>query len=286
MQHLVVYFSPAGSTRLVADTILRRLTELGEEPIFLNLAVHQRETDGVKDWIRHPCCLWIGSPVYCDHAVPLVTGFIEGLPRSILQSYTIPFVTWGGVTSGLALLEMATQLRAKNYIPLAAAKVLAVHSSMWRALQPLALGHPNKDDLAQIAQMVDEVLCLLPRKAVAGLDLQLLDYLSPNMRTDALGKSLQAAKAAMLPLAVNEQDCLQCGECTEICPVAAITLVPFPKFNDHCVLCLQCVRTCPQQAFLFNPDEVSARIAAMAKQSDEAKETRIFCSTISEVSQL
>ena len=190
------------------------------------------------------------------------------------------------MTSGLALFEMATQLSEKNFVPLAAAKVLAVHSSMWRASPPLALGHPDKDDLEQIAQLVDRVIVRLQNDEVVGLDLQSLDYLSPTMRAEAMSKSLQAAKAAMAPLAVNEQDCRQCGECTEICPVAAITLSPFPQFADDCVLCLQCVRTCSHQAFLINPEAVAARIEAMAGQSDEAKETRIFWSTTNELFQL
>jgi len=276
MKHIIVYFSPAGSTRLIAETIHRRLTEHGQEVVLIDLSAKNRTTAEKTNLVDPPCCLWIGSPVYCDHAVPLVTSFIHRLPFSSLKSYAVPFVTWGGVTSGLSLLEMAGQLQEKNFIPLAAAKVLAVHSSMWCASQPLASGHPDKEDLTQINLLVDEVIRTLKMEEVVPLDMTVLDYLSPALRADAVSKNLKAVKAAMPPLAVNEQCCLQCGECAEICPVAAITLSPFPILADNCVLCLQCVRSCPQEAFIFNGDTVATRIAAMADHSDEEKVTKIF----------
>ncbi|MBV5307079.1 MAG: EFR1 family ferrodoxin [Desulfobulbaceae bacterium] len=276
MKHIIVYFSPAGSTRLIAETIHRRLTEHGQEVVLIDLSTKNRTTVEKTSLVDPPCCLWIGSPVYCDHAVPLVTDFIHRLPFGSSKSYAVPFVTWGGVTSGLSLLEMAGQLQKKNFIPLAAAKVLAVHSSMWCAYQPLASGHPDKEDLSQINLLVDEVLRTLKMEEMVPLDIKVLDYLSLALRADAVSKSLKAVKAAMPPLAVNEQRCLQCGECAEICPVAAITLSPFPILADNCVLCLQCVRSCPQEAFIFNGDTVATRIAAMADHSDEEKVTKIF----------
>jgi len=275
-KHIVVYFSPAGSTRLVANAIQRRLAEQGHQVVLLDLRAKNRAAVEKTAYVRHPYCLWIGSPVYCDHAVPLVTDFIEGLALASPRSYAVPFVTWGGVTSGLSLSEMAGQLQKKNFIPLAAAKVLAVHSSMWRVPRPLASGHPDPEDLTQISLLVDEVIGKLKREEVVPLDLKVLDYLSPALRADAVSKSLAAAKAAMPPLAVDEQRCLQCGDCAEMCPVAAIGLTPFPRIADVCVLCLQCVRVCPQEAFLFNGDTVAARIEAMAIRSDEDKVTKVF----------
>jgi ferredoxin len=267
MKHFIVYFSPAGSTRLVAETIHRRIMEHGQEGVLIDLSAKNRTTIKINSLVDPPCCLWIGSPVYCDHAVPLVTDLIHGLPFDSSRNYAVPFVTWGGVTSGLSLLEMARQLQEKNFIPLAAAKVMAVHSSMWCSSQPLASGHPDQEDLTQVNLLVDEVIRNLKMEEVVPLDIQVLDYLSMALRADAVSKSLKA---------VNEQRCLQCGECAEKCTVAAITLSPFPLLADSCVLCLQCVRSCLQEAFIFNGDIVATRIAAMANHSEEEKVTKIF----------
>ena len=275
MKHCIVYLSPAGSTRLVAETLHRRLTEHSQEVVLIDLSP-KNQAAGQYDVADAPCCLWIGSPVYCDHAVPFVTDFIRGLPVVPSGNYAVPFVTWGGVTSGLSLLEMTEQLKEKNFLPLAAAKILAVHSSMWAAPQPLAFGHPDTDDLRQVEQLVDAVISQLAGEEVVPLDVQRLDYLSATLRADAVSKTLKAAKAAMPPLTVDAKRCQQCGACAAQCPVAAIHLDPLPTCTDACILCLQCERSCPCEAFIFDTAAVAARITAMAANSDEEKRTMIF----------
>ncbi|MCL1981066.1 MAG: 4Fe-4S binding protein [Proteobacteria bacterium] len=278
--HIIAFFSPAGSTRCIANAIHHRLSEKNRSALLLDLGKNEQAAhEALASMLQNPCCLWIGSPVYCDHAVPLVHTFIDQLPAPASRCHTVPFVTWGGVTSGLALLEMTQHLLKKDYLPLGAAKILAVHSSMWSVAQPLAAGHPDQDDLAQLHLLVDHITAALDHPHPPGLALDQLDYLSPALRADAATKSLAAAKAAMSPLAVNEELCLQCSACAEGCPVAAITLNPFPVIDQaSCVLCRQCVRNCPQQAFPANNEQMAARIADLAAKSDEDKVTKIFYS--------
>ncbi|MDR2550932.1 MAG: EFR1 family ferrodoxin [Desulfobulbus sp.] len=278
-KHIVAFFSPAGTTRRIAQTIRDRLLHNNCDCVLIELGQNDQSLQQhVQAMRQNGCCLWIGSPVYCDHAVPLVHAFIDQLPAPASRCAAVPFVAWGGVTSGLALLEMAQHLREKGYTPLGAAKVLSVHSSTWNVAQPLAAGHPDQGDLAQIQALVDHIVAALDRPQTPLLALDRLDYLSPALRADAATKSLAAAKAAMPPLAADEERCLQCGDCAEGCPVAAITLNPFPAIDrTACVLCLQCVRNCPQQAFPFNGEQLAARIADMAAKSDENKATEIFC---------
>lgn len=275
--HLIVYFSPAGSTRLVAETIRHRLADHGCVATVIDLGDRRVPVAATLSHCQHrPCCLWLGTPVYCDHAVPVVSAFVEALPPRF-GGYGVPFVTWGGVTSGLALPELAERMLAKECIALGAAKVLAVHSSLWHSPRPLAAGHPDAADLAQIVRLVDAVVGNLAGEEVVPLDVSALDYLSPSLRAEACSKSLALAKASMPPLQVEAARCSQCGECAEICPVAAITLNPWPAIGPACVLCLQCVRTCPQEAFPLNSEAMASRISAMAAHSDEAKTTAIFC---------
>ena len=180
------------------------------------------------------------------------------------------------MTSGLALPEMADALKQQQIIPLAAAKLLAVHASMWSASEPLGAGHPDAEDLARVASLVDTVVDRLAQQTVVPLDPDVLDYLSPSLRAEASCKSLVLAKAAGKPLAADEQLCVQCGECVLVCPVQAITLAPFPVIDEHCLLCMQCVRTCPEKAFPFDGEAMAIRIRNMAASSDEEKSSAIF----------
>lgn len=274
--HVIVYFSPAGTTRLVAETIRQRLLDHHCRVEIVDLGVrHAAPSQFAFDRAGAPTCLWIGSPVYCDHPVPVVSVWIDTLVQGT-AGYAVPFVTWGGVTSGLALAEMAASLAAKRYVPVAAAKVLAVHSSMWRVPEPLAQGHPDHADLDQVRTLVDVVVDRLAQADVAPLEMSRLDYLTPVMRAEAQVKSLAAAKSAMPPLSADQQRCTSCGLCAEICPTRAITLDPQPVIGASCVLCLQCVRSCPEEAFLWNEEAVAARIREMAARSAEEQVTTLF----------
>ena len=276
-QHIIVFFSPAGTTRRVALHIEHCLAECGITARLVDLGLPAGgpvQAGGLG--LDGPCCLWIGSPVYCDHALPLVAEWIEGLEPSA-RGWAVPFVTWGGVTSGLALPELADLLQTRGFQSVGAAKVLAEHSSLWAAAEPLGAGRPDAADLAQVGDLVAGVVANLAQAAPVPLDLRLLDYLSPSLRTEAASKSLAKAKSMMPAPRAIETRCTQCGECVAACPVGAITLDPYPVMAEHCVRCQQCVRICPEGAFPPDPAATAIRIAAMAAASDEDKVTRGFC---------
>ncbi len=113
----VVYFSPAGTTRHVAEVIKSMLDDtgcsteifdLGRKEDFQRLEIAQ-ESFSAGD------SLWIGSPVYTYHALPPVTEFIAGLPRD-RGVFAVPFVTWGAVSSGLALPEWGDSWKRKDIV--------------------------------------------------------------------------------------------------------------------------------------------------------------------------
>ena len=106
-QALIVYSSPAGTTRHISQVIMKSLQHLDYQPWVNDLGNRNDRSklnSQIKDLVNG-CCLWIGSPVYAGHAVPPITDFISHLPVS-KGGYAVPFVTWGGVSSGVALHEM------------------------------------------------------------------------------------------------------------------------------------------------------------------------------------
>ncbi|MFP3870863.1 MAG: flavodoxin family protein, partial [Syntrophobacteria bacterium] len=172
--------SAAGSTRHVAQVMEKRFKELGVEPSLYDLAEKRDLCQTVSRQIQslgNDCCLIVGSPVYASHAAPPVMQWISSL-ASVDGFCAVPFVTWGGASSGISLFEMKRELSRKGFKILAAAKVLAVHSLMWQLENPLGAGHPNSEDDRLIEQLVDEVhskmQSLYQRPTWSGLTLQIL----------------------------------------------------------------------------------------------------------------
>lgn len=273
LEHKIVYFSPAGTTRAVAVFLAITLRQRGAKVSMVDLGAGGVE-DPSADWPQH-CCLWVGSPVYCDHAVPLVEDFIHDLPTEC-GGFSVPFATWGGVTSGLTLLELAAQLSAHGYVPLGAAKVLAVHSCLWMAQHPLGGGHPDAGDFTLLQSLVAAVLAKLEQGGVTPLALAELDYLSPRLKDSSSRKNLGAIKAVLPQRQVERELCDLCANCVEVCPVSAITMEEYPVIGAGCILCMMCVRSCPQGAYPFDAAATETRLITMAENSDEAKVTRVF----------
>lgn len=276
MQHYIAGFSPAGTTRKVAERIWQALQKQQIEAVMADLSVHGAPLASVLIDAAAPCVLWLGSPVYCDHALPPVMAQIAALPGG-LKGYSVPYVTWGGVCSGLALMEMGHALAAKELAPVAAAKILAEHSSTWDTLKPWEAGRPHGQDLALIDTLVEQVLQRLQGENPQPLDLAKLNYLSKAQQADVALKSLAKAKAAMGTPKADDSLCVQCGECVQACPTGAMSLSPTPQVETElCIVCQQCVRVCPEQAFPHNGEQAAQRIAGMAAASAEEKVSAIF----------
>ncbi|MBN2644017.1 MAG: 4Fe-4S binding protein [Desulfuromonadaceae bacterium] len=270
--HCVAYLSPAGTTRRVAERIVRALQQQGIDPFVLDLACRNKQFYAQGE----SCCLWLGSPVYVDHALPQVQRFIRGLPEGE-SFYAVPYVTWGAVCSGVALPEMTQELQSRRWRTVAAAKVLGQHSSLWRSAEPLAAGHPNEEDLLLIDQLVAGTLEKLKQADVVPLAEQTLHYLPGDQEQQSWQKSLAKAIALQSPHQPDHQRCIRCGGCLLSCPVGALVWRDdYPHVEENCIRCHQCTRICPQKAYPYDADAVEARIRGFAAASREEKCTQIF----------
>jgi hypothetical protein len=205
MKHLTTYCSPNGSTRHVAEVMTKRLSESGRVEAVLDLGTRNCDKE-LPPAFRNPdqqTCLWIGSPVYVNHPVPPIETFISRLPPSN-GCCAVLFVTWGGVTSGTALYQMAQALMQKGCILVGAAKVIAVHSSLWRTAHLLGDGHPDEEDDRVVLELVDLVDRKLSRLPQQGLAPVVLDYQPQALKEEARRSSIASAKQALPELRVDD----------------------------------------------------------------------------------
>ncbi len=275
----VVYCSPSGSTRKLARKIERTLADQSVEVNLLDLSVsHNRSA--ILDLIGgagEGDCLFVGSPVYRDVAVPPVAAFIESLP-SVEGVAAVPFVTWGAVTSGIALWQMGRALVDKGFVLAGAAAVVAEHCMMWRSEAPSGAGRPDSEDEKHMEGFTLEVLKRLRAGDVAPLDLGRLQYHSQALVAEMkqkIGNPWQ-----IVPKTVDGEKCTECGVCAEECPVEAISLDPQPVFDENCFDCFNCVRLCPEEAISspLTAEVIEKHIAGLKEKYGEPPETKVFLS--------
>ena len=83
MKIMIAFCSPAGSSGKVAEVIKKWFSQRKAEVVTVNLGkTYDRPAvlDQIKSAGKH-ACLFIGSTVYMDRAVPPAIRFIEALPE-------------------------------------------------------------------------------------------------------------------------------------------------------------------------------------------------------------
>ncbi len=270
----VAYLSPAGSTRNVAETIADEVERQGRRADLQDLAGPEPSVGGIYEALAPGDLLFVGSPTYALHPVPSVMEFLAGLP-AVPGAFAVPFVTYGVVTSGVALLDMARALAVRGLGVLGGIKVPALHSLLWQAEAPLGAGHPGEEDTGRIREFVREVLKKDPE--ASPLPPETLDYQGEKVKAAAAESGLHVLKAMFPPLALDPEACTQCGVCEESCPVGNISLSPDPVFGDRCILCFNCVRLCEPGA-VTNPvlSMLEPEIRKRRDAFNETLETRFF----------
>jgi len=268
------YCSPAGSTRHVAEIIEQELGKFGCDACTLDLGKSRNWTpflEKIKTAAGGGICLFIGSPVYVFHAVPPILQFIESLP-SVPAGAAVPFVTWGFISSGIALREMGEMLLKKGFNLAGAAKVLSVHSRLWQSRHPIGEGHPDKEDDAAVRKLLRTVVYNLKAGQTRFLALPELDYQPDRHRQMMMQTSVKSDPRKIPPRKVLKDKCTRCSVCRAGCPADAIALTPYPVFGESCFGCFNCVRLCPEKAI---ETDLSGRKAGLLKLMETYKEAPV-----------
>lgn len=271
----IVYCSPGGSTRHVAQVIGKELKKVDMIVLSADLGKGDDGSSVINEVENGKTCLFIGSPVYVNHPVPPIMQFISRLPKNA-DVCAVPFVSWGGVSSGIALYEMGKALTDRGFTLVGAGKVLALHSMMWQCENPLGEGHPDEEDDQLIQELVTGVLKKIATGSAEAISLSDLAYQTEKVHSEMEKMTLEIAKGRMPKKAINEDLCTECGVCSETCPVQAIMLSPYPEFGENCIYCFQCVRDCPEKAIIADLTLMGEHIKGRAKQLNERPFTQIF----------
>lgn len=273
----VVYFSPQENTRIVARWFGRFLKYNGIEVSYEDLNGRNREEMEFIDFtiIRRVDLLVLGSPVYANHIPPPVEWFLKQLPR-VRGKFAVPYVTYGGVSSGVALSEMVPALQEKGYRVIGAAKILGKHSLMFQGGKPLGREHPDEVDKGMVEKLVKKIQTKMRRSHSEEIPHRLIKNPSTWSRLVSRGVNLATLEKVTPSIKIHPGKCTRCGDCLPQCPVKVIKLTPELGIMPGCILCYNCVRVCPEKAFEAKLQGFERMLRTMAVMNRERPQSRIW----------
>ena len=271
MKVAIITFSPSGNTLKVSRLLEESLLAKNCEVQCVNLAGDKKLFDGrdmrqyLKTIIKEHDLICVGSPVYAHHMHYNVQNIIKALPRSKngWGKLAVPFITYGGVNSGIALQEGAKLLKKSGRTNIAGMKVNSSHSlsELKQVKRTINEGMPGKEALT----LIEDLVCRIKKFENVNQEncadiTHKLGYQSRKIKIKAhiIFREIFFQRHVYPKLIIDSGKCKGCGRCIELCPVQRIELngkEPFiPKGKSECIHCGACLRCCPTGALSFNAD--------------------------------
>ena len=262
----LVYFSPTGTTKTLVREIARGINPVTMEELDITRpgARIQPLRTSEKE------LLIVGVPVYMGRVPALSSEWLHAI-----QAHNTPavcVVVYGNRAYDDALLELNDILAQRGCKPIAGAAFIGEHSFS-NAETPTALGRPDAHDLKHaelFGQKIREKL-----QSVTSAD-QISEVKIPGChqyRQEPCHPYPRDSKFWNVDFIAVSDACIQCGACSEGCPVGAVDPENSSVIDtEKCITCCACIKHCPNKARTVKPGlvrDASLRLNTLYKERKE-----------------
>ena len=244
-----IYFSATGTSKKVVLAISQSIaTEFVVEDItFQSL---QNTTYATND------LLCVAVPVYGGGVAPVALKRLEAIRGNNTPAVVV--VVYGNRNFERAAVQMSDFLAERGFITIAVAAFVGEHSYSTEQY-PIAVGRPAEGDIndaKHFGQLVKEKLAT----GIESVDvsaLQCPDSGEENVKAFVefvKGYQAEQAKNPIKLLPITDEDrCVMCGVCVDVCPMEAIDRENVSVVDSAlCIKCCACVKECPKEAKTLN----------------------------------
>ena len=266
-----VYFSPAGSTKDVAERIATKIASALDIPF---TGIDFTLPEGRKEKYRFASdeLVVFGTPTSAgripNKALPFVQELFEGEGTP-----AVAVVTYGNRNFDSSLTELVEEMGKNGFRVLAAAAWTCRH-----VFSPLlAAGRPNEEDHAKMEAFAEECAARVQRAEAANWAPPVVrggepvaPYYVPK-GVDGLPAKFLKAK----PLTDMEK-CTKCGICAKVCPLGSISFEDFSEVPGICIKCQACVVKCPEGAKYFDDAAFLSHVKMLEQNFTRRSEPECF----------
>ena len=244
-----IYFSATGTSKKIALAISQSIaTEFVVEDItFQSLQNTSYATDDL---------LCIAVPVYGGGVAPVALKRLDAIRGNNTPAVVV--AVYGNRNFERAAVQMSDFLAERGFVTIAVAAFVGEHSYSTEQ-SPIAVGRPMVEDIND-ANRFGELVKQKFTKGLKSVDvstLQCPDSGEENVKAFVeFVKGYQAEQAKnpvkLLPI-TDENRCVMCGVCVDVCPMEAIDREDVSVVDPTlCIKCCACVKECPKEAKSLN----------------------------------
>ena len=165
----------------------------------------------------------------------------------------VPFASYGGAHSFIALEEMGTLLKKKKYKSLLGIKIVAKHTLTDTLSNVMNHDKPGEKEEALVIKAVDHVFKIIGQGNEHLAD-QSKSFKYSSLKHRIIFKIFTQEKIhrKYKNVKVSHDKCIMCKKCMNVCPVNMFNavdekIVMHPD-NNICILCAECFHNCPVNA--------------------------------------
>ncbi len=259
----LVYFSPTGTTKKVAHSIIKGLDI--KPAILYDITKPQiRENITIKTGKEE--LLIVAVPVYMGRVPAIISKYLHRIKAN--KTPVICIVVYGNRTYASALLELQDILSGTGCIPVASGAFIGEHSFSDKEF-PIAESRPDSSDL-QIAENLG--------KKVKD-KLHSIHAVEEILKNEVPGNYPYGGVTELWSvdfIAVSDK-CTKKGTCAEVCPTGAINTEDTSIIDkEKCISCCACIKSCPENARTMKESRVKDAAIRLNKLFREPKIPEVF----------
>lgn len=268
MKACILFFSPSGNTKKASQLISEQLSSRGISSHLVDITKNsayfhgKNKKESLLSLLPEHDVLFVGGPVYAHHLQYHVLDLIQNLPApsSQMGKLVIPFITYGGIHSGVALEEATKLLSKGNRTVLMGLKLSAPHH-MANSFSDAQTS--TEIDLQSWTSLTNEMIASLLKYQKGSLSLKKntsLRYQSPKDRLLArfVFQEKVWQEKRYPKLSISHKDCTLCGNCIRSCPISHLVNKNGSSIEQRqetqCIHCFNCISSCPQHAIIPQGD--------------------------------